>query len=53
MQKATALYERLHGDAARSNLAAALGGLANAYRHLGQFDQALEAAERGLAITAR
>jgi tetratricopeptide (TPR) repeat protein len=49
-QKAIRLFEQLSGDAGRGNLAAALGDLANAYSGLGQFDAALEAAERGLAI---
>jgi len=49
-QKAIALFEDLPGDAARGNLAAALGDLANAYMSLGRFDAALEAAERGLDI---
>jgi len=38
------------GDHDRGNLAAALGDLANAYMILGRLDQALEAAEHGLAI---
>jgi len=50
VQKAIALFEDLPGDAARGNLAAALGDLANAYMSLGRFDAALEAAERGLDI---
>jgi len=50
LQKAIALFEQLSGDATRSNLSVVLGDLANAYRQLGQFDAALKAAERGLAI---
>jgi tetratricopeptide (TPR) repeat protein len=49
-RKAIAMFETLPGEAARGNLAAALGDLANAYRALGRLDAALEAAERGLAI---
>jgi len=50
LQQAIGTFERLPGEAARGNLAAALGDLANAYRQLGRFDAALQAAERGLAI---
>jgi tetratricopeptide (TPR) repeat protein len=50
LQKAIALFEQLPGDVARGNLSAALGDLANAYRQLGQFDAAMDAAERALAI---
>lgn len=49
LQKALDLYEQL-GEAGRGNLSAALGDLANAYSALGRFDEALAAAERGLAI---
>jgi tetratricopeptide (TPR) repeat protein len=49
LQKAMAGFEGL-GDAARGNLSATLGDLANAYRHLGQFDAALAANQRGLDI---
>ena len=48
--KAIAMFERLSGEAARGNLSAALGDLANAYSALGRFDAALQASERGLAI---
>jgi tetratricopeptide (TPR) repeat protein len=47
--QAIAGFERL-GDRARGNLSAALGDLANAYMTLGQFERALQAAERGLSI---
>jgi len=50
LQQAITRFERLPGEAARGNLAAALGDVANAYRLLGRFDAALQAAERGLAI---
>ena len=50
IQKAIAIFEQLPGDAARSNLATALGDMANTYRLLGRFDAALADAERGLAI---
>jgi len=49
-QKAIGLFENLPGDAARGNVSAALGDLANAYRQLGKLDEALETAERALAI---
>jgi len=49
-QEAITRFERLPGDAARGNLAVALGDLANAYRALGRLDAALDAAQRGLAI---
>jgi len=49
-QKAIGMFERLAGEAARGNLAAALGDLANAYSALGRFDAALQGAERALAI---
>ena len=49
-RKAIAMFEGLPGDAARGNLSAALGDLANAYRALGRFEAALEAAGRGLVI---
>ncbi len=49
-QKAIALFESLPGEAARGNLSAALGDLANAYSALGRYDEALQAAERALAI---
>ncbi len=38
------------GETAQANLATALGDLANAYRALSRLDEALAAAERGLAI---
>lgn len=50
-QRAIGLLQGLPGRLARGNLAASLGDLANAHLSLGQFDQALAAAERGLAIT--
>jgi tetratricopeptide (TPR) repeat protein len=43
-------FEQLEGEVARSNLAAALGDLANTYSYLGRYAQALQAAERALAI---
>ncbi len=49
-QRAIALLEELPGDAAKANLACALGDLANAHRALGRFDEAIGVAERGLAI---
>jgi len=49
-RKAIEMFERLPGEGARVNLAAALGDLANANMMLGRFDAALQAAERGLAI---
>ena len=49
-QRAIALFEELPGDAAKGNLSAALGDLANAHRALGRFDEAMGAAERALAI---
>jgi len=48
--KAIGLFENLPGQAARGNLAAALGDLANAYRALGNLDKALKTSERVLAI---
>jgi hypothetical protein len=48
-KQAIARFEGLPGEDARNNLSAALGDLANAYRKLGQLDDALQAAERGLA----
>jgi tetratricopeptide (TPR) repeat protein len=50
LQQAVADFEQL-GEAGRGNLAAALGSLANAFRHLGRFEEALAAAERGVAIS--
>jgi tetratricopeptide (TPR) repeat protein len=47
--QAIAGFERL-GDTARGNLSAALGDLANASSALGQFETALQAAERGLTL---
>lgn len=49
LQQAIAGFEQL-GEPQRGNLAAALGDLANAYGRLGQFDAALQAAERSLQI---
>ena len=49
-RQAIARFEQMEGEAARSNLSAALGDLANAYSSLGQFDQALEANERALNL---
>ena len=49
-KQAIAGFEALPGEAARGNLAAALGDLSNAYRHLGKLEQALEAAERAMVI---
>ncbi len=49
-QRAIGLLEELPGDSAKQNFSAALGDLANAHLQLGQFNQALAAAERGLAI---
>lgn len=48
--EAVTRFEQLPGDSARGNLAAALGDLANAYRALGKFDEALGANERALNI---
>jgi tetratricopeptide (TPR) repeat protein len=50
LHRAIAGFTRLAGDAARGNLATALGDLANASSDLGQFETALQAAERGLTI---
>ena len=47
LQQAVTLFA---GREAQGNLSAALGDLANAYRQLGQLDEALQTAERGLAI---
>jgi tetratricopeptide (TPR) repeat protein len=47
-REAVACFEQLSGDSARSNLSAALGDLANAYRQLGRFEEALDANERAL-----
>jgi tetratricopeptide (TPR) repeat protein len=49
-RKAIEHLERAPGEAARENLSAALGDLANALRMLGRLPEALETAERGLAI---
>ena len=49
-QRAIALLEGLPGDIAKGNLAAAGGSLANSYRALGRFDEALAVSERVLAI---
>lgn len=48
--KAIKILENVPGEAAQGNLSAVLGDLANAYRALGRLDEALEAAERVLAI---
>lgn len=48
--KAIEILEKLPGEVAQVNHAAALGDLANAYRALGRLGEALAAAERGLAI---
>jgi tetratricopeptide (TPR) repeat protein len=50
LQQAIRRFEQLEGEDARGNLSAALGDLANAYMTLGRFDEALQAAEGGLAI---
>jgi tetratricopeptide (TPR) repeat protein len=50
LRQAIAGFERLGDDAARGNLSAALGDFANASSDLGQFETALQAAERGLTI---
>ena len=49
LQKAIALFEQF-GESQRGNLAVTLGSLANAYRQLGRFKEALNASERSLAI---
>lgn len=49
LQKAISGFENM-GESQRDNLSAALGDLANAYTDLGRLDDALETAERGLAI---
>lgn len=49
LQKAIADFEHL-GEDQRDNLSAALGDLSNAYRLLGRLAEALESAERALAI---
>jgi tetratricopeptide (TPR) repeat protein len=51
LRQAIAGFERLAGDAARANLAAALGDLALASMDLRQSETALQAAERSLAIS--
>jgi tetratricopeptide (TPR) repeat protein len=48
--RAIEILEQVPGEAARGNLSAALGALANAYSDLGRLEQALAAAERGLEI---
>lgn len=48
--KAIEILEKVPGEAAQANLSATLGDLANAYRALGRLDEALVAAEQGLAI---
>ena len=50
LREAVARFEQLPGEAARGNLSAALGDLANEYTALGKFDQAMEVSDRGLAI---
>jgi tetratricopeptide (TPR) repeat protein len=49
-RKAIEHLERAPGEAARGNLSAALGVLANTLRRLGRLPEALETAERVLAI---
>ncbi len=49
--RAIALFEELSGDIAKGNLGANLGNLADAHHALGRFDEALDGAERGLAIS--
>ncbi|WP_420629084.1 tetratricopeptide repeat protein [Candidatus Leptofilum sp.] len=49
-KQAINLFEKLPGEAAQGNLAAALGDLANAYKDLGQLDEALRMAEHALVI---
>jgi tetratricopeptide (TPR) repeat protein len=49
LHQAIAGFERL-GDSPRDHLSGALGDLANAATELGQFERALQAAERGLSI---
>lgn len=49
LQQAVAGFEQL-GDDRQSNLSAALGDLANAYRGLGYYTKALKLAEQGLEI---
>ena len=48
--QAIEILEKVPGETAQGNLSAALGDLANAYRALSRLDEALAAAERGLAI---
>jgi tetratricopeptide (TPR) repeat protein len=49
-RRAIEYLEKAPGEDARSNLSATLGSLANALSRLGRHDEALEAAERGVAI---
>lgn len=48
--KAIEILENVPGEAAQGSLSSALGDLANAYRALGQLDEALPMAERALEI---
>jgi tetratricopeptide (TPR) repeat protein len=51
LEAAVALFAELEGDRrSTTNRAATLGDLANAFRALGRFDEALAAAEQGLAL---
>jgi tetratricopeptide (TPR) repeat protein len=50
LQQAISGFEQLEGETARGNLSAGLVDLANVYMALGLYTQALQAAERGLAI---
>ncbi len=49
-RRAIVYFEKAPGEAARANLSAALGNLANALSDLGRHDEALEAAERAVTI---